>query len=228
MKSINQIFMEKIKIGDFMKYFRISFRSIFFYIFITIVYKVMGKREIGELSIIDLIVSLFIAELVAISIENYKDSILVSVVPIMILVLLQIITSHLSLNHKKIRDILDGKPSVMIKNGVINFQEMKKQRYNIDDLLSQLREAGVKSIEEVDYAILETNGKLSVFEKTKKNKDYPLAIILDGKIEEEVLKEIEKDKEWLNLKLKEKNILLENIVYAFYQKKQLYIIEKEQ
>ena len=75
---------------------------------------------------------------------------------------------------------------------------------------------------------METNGKLSVFEKTKKNKDYPLAIILDGKIEEEVLKEIEKDKEWLNLKLKEKNILLENIVYAFYQKKQLYIIEKEQ
>ena len=208
-----------------MKYLRISIRSIFFYAFITIVYKVMGKREIGELSIIDLIVSLFIAELVAISIENHKESILVSVVPIIILVLLQIFTSHLSLNHKKIRDLLDGKPSVMIKNGEVNFKEMKKQRYNVDDLLAQLREAGVRSINEVDFAILETNGKLSVFQKTKKNRDYPLAVILDGKIEEDVLKEIHKDKEWLNKKLEEQNILLENIFYAFYQNKQLYIIE---
>ena len=210
-----------------MKYLRISLRSIFFYGFITIVYKVMGKREIGELSIIDLIVSLFIAELVAISIENYKESILISVIPIIILVLLQIFTSHISLNHKKIRDILDGKPSVMIKNGEVNFQEMKRQRYNIDDLLAQLREAGVKSINEVDYAILETNGKLSVFQKTKKDKSFPLAIILDGRIEEDVLKEIKKDKEWLIKELKDKNIPLENIFYAFYQDKQLYIIEKE-
>ena len=80
---------------------RISYRSILFYIVITIVYRLMGKREIGELSIIDFIVSIFIAEMVAISIENYKSSIFLSLIPIIILVSLQILCSHISLNHKK-------------------------------------------------------------------------------------------------------------------------------
>ena len=144
-----------------MKYLIVSFRSIFFYTLITIVYRLMGKREIGELSIIDFIVSIFIAEMVAISIENYKSSIFLSIIPIAILVFLQILCSYLSLKNKKIRTLLDGEPSVIIEKGIINFKEMKKQRYNIDDLLTQLRGNSIKSIEEVDYAILETSGKLS-------------------------------------------------------------------
>ena len=104
----------------------------------------MGKREIGELSVIDLIVSLFIAELVAISIENYKESLFISLIPIIILVFLQCITSRISLKNKKVRDVIDGKPSVIINRGKINFKEMLKKRYNIDDILSQLRSQYIK------------------------------------------------------------------------------------
>lgn len=186
----------------------------------------MGKREIGELSIIDFIVSMFIANLAVISIENYKDSIWVSLIPIVSLVILQLISARVSLKHKGIRDLLDGKPSVIISRGKINFKEMKRLRYNIDDLLSQLRSESIKSILEVDYAILETNGKLSIFKK-EGDSTYPLALILDGTIEEDVLIEINKSKEWLLKRLEEQGVLLENIFYAFYQEKNLYIIEKE-
>ena len=186
----------------------------------------MGKREIGELSVIDFIVSLFIAELVAISIENYKESIFNSVFPIIILVGLQIITSKISLKSKKLRDLLDGKPSVIISRGKVNFKEMKRLRYNLDDLLSQLRGEAINSIAEVDYAILETNGKLSIFKKAD-NPPYPLPLIVNGEVEEDVLIEIYKSRHWLEKELENKHVLLENIFYGFYQNDNLYIIEKD-
>ena len=185
----------------------------------------MGKREIGELSVIDFIVSIFIAEVVAISIENYNNSILISLIPIAVLVFLQLFFSKISINSKKTRDIIDGNYSVIINRGIINFKEMKKQRYNIDDLLTQLRNQSIKSIEEVDYAILETNGKLSVFKKSDDpNSTYPLPLIIDGIINNDVLKQINKDELWLNEELKKEKILLENIFYGFYKNKKLYII----
>ena len=209
-----------------MKYFIVSGRTIFFYGLIVVVYKWMGKREIGELSIVDFIVSLFIAELVAISIDDYQESFFISFIPIMILVFLQILTSHISFQHKKMRDVLDGKPSVIVNRGRVNFREMKRIRYNLDDLLCQLRGQSIKSLAEIDYAILETNGKLSVF-KNEKDHQYPLALILDGTIEEDVLFEIHKTKEWLMRELEKQNLLLENIFYGFYQDNHLFIIEKD-
>ena len=104
MRCIFKKYMFKIIRVNNLKYFVISFRSVFFYIIVVCVYKIMGKREIGELSVIDLIVSLFIAELVAISIENYKESLFISLIPIIILVFLQCITSRISLKNKKVRD----------------------------------------------------------------------------------------------------------------------------
>lgn len=211
-----------------MKYFIIFYRSVFFYILITVVYRIMGKREIGELSIMDFIVSIFIAEMVAISIENYEASILVSLIPISILVFLEIVMSYLSLGNKKIRRAVDGEPSVIINRGVIDLEEMKKQRYNLDDLLLQLREKSIKSIEEVDYAILETSGKLSIFKrKDDPNRNYPLPLIIDGKVDKDVLIQINKSDEWLEEQLEKENIILKNIFYGFYQNKKLYIIEQD-
>lgn len=210
-----------------MKYFIILFRSIFFYTLITIIYRLMGKREIGELSIMDFIVSIFITDMVVMSIENYNESILISLIPIIVLTLIQMIFSYLSLKSKSVKDIVDGKPSVIINKGKVNFEEMAKQRYNIDDLLSQLRESSVKSIDEVDYAILETNGKLSIFlTQDDKKRTYPLPLILDGNIEIETLKQIGKNKFWLDKELKKQGIRLEDIFYCFYRSKKLYIIEK--
>lgn len=188
----------------------------------------MGKREVGQLSITDLIVSLLIAELTVISIENYDKSILYSLIPIIILVLLQCILAYISLKKPKFRIFLDGNPSLIIKNGKINYNEMLKQRYNLDDLLTQLRAKSIKSIEEVDYAILETSGKLSIFKSSDdKNHTYPLPVIIDGKIQDDVLIQINKSRDWLEDSLKKEGYLLEDIFYGFYRNKKLFLIKNE-
>ena len=211
-----------------MRYLLVFGKSLFFYILITIVYRVMGKREIGELSIMDFIVSIFIAELAAISIENYNDNMFLSIIPIGVLVGLQIITSKISLKSEKVRSVIDGNPSVIINRGKINFEEMLKQRYNLDDLLTQLRAKSIKSIEEVDYAILETSGKLSIFKREDdKNRTYPLPVIIDGKVQEDVLVQIKKSKSWLEENLKREGYLLEDIFYGFYRNKRLFLIRNE-
>lgn len=205
----------------------IIFRTIFFYLIVVISYKIMGKREVGELGVFDFIISMLISQLIAISIENYKDPIWFVLVPACILVLFQILFAKLSLKSNKFRDILDGKESIIISNGKLNFNEMTHQKYNLNDLLLQLRDKGVRSIEEVDYAILETNGKLSVFKKNDENNNiFPLPLILDGVIEENNLKYINKSRKWLKSVIKSKNISIENIFYAFYMNKEVFIIKK--
>lgn len=211
-----------------MEYVVVIIRSILFYIIITLAYRFMGKREVGELSVMDFIVSLFIAELAAISIENYKDDMLLSILPIVTLVLIQLCVAYVSLKVTGVRKTVDGEVSVIINRGKINFEEMLKQRYNLDDLLTQLRSQSIKSIEEVDYAILETSGKLSVFKRDDDpDRTYPLPVILDGKVQEDVLIQIRKDINWLNRKLDEENFKLEDIFYGFYQKNRLFLIKRE-
>ena len=204
------------------------FRCLVFYIIIAISYRVMGKREVGELSIMDFIVSIFLAQLASISIENLDDNIFISMGPILLLVLVQLILAKLSYKNSKVRNILDGDVSVIINRGKINFEEMLKQRYNLDDLLSQLRDKEIKSIEEVDYAILETSGKLSVFKKSDdKSSVYPLPVIIDGVVQEDVLMQIKKDKDWLDKMIRKEGYELEDIFYGFYRKNNLYLIKNE-
>ena len=206
----------------------IIFRTVLFYFLVVIAYKIMGKREVGELGVFDFIISMLISQLIAICIENYKDPIWFVIVPTLILVLFQIVFSFLSLKSNKFRDILDGKESVIISNGKLNFSEMKKQKYNLNDLLLQLRDKGIRTIEEVDYAILETNGKLSVFQKQDDNNNvFPLPLVLDGVIEENNLKFINKTRKWLNNELSKKKINLDNIFYAFYKDDEICVIENE-
>ena len=217
-----------ILIGDMMKYLLVFGKSLFFYLLITVVYRIMGKREIGELSIMDFIVSIFIAELAAISIENYNDNMFLSIIPIAVLVVLRIFSAKLSLKSENVRSLIDGNPSVIINRGKVNFEEMLKQRYNLDDLLTQLRAKSIKSIEEVDYAILETSGKLSIFKREDdKNHTYPLPVIIDGKIQEDVLIQIGKDKKWIEESLKKEEYLLDDIFYGFYRNKRLFLIRNE-
>ena len=212
-----------------MDYIKIIFRMSFFYFFILIIYRMMGKREVGQLGIIDLIVSILIAELVVVSVEDLNISILYSLVPVMCLVVLQMILAYSSLKSPKIRELLDGTPSFIIKYGKINYNEMIKQRYNLDDLLVQLREKGYRNIEDVEYAILENNGTLSVFEYDKKvankNSPLPMAVILDGKIQYETLREMQRDDSFIYKLLDSKKIELKDIFYAFYKDKSIFVIK---
>lgn len=205
-----------------MDFFSVIVKTFILYFFIMLVYRILGKKELGQLSIVDLIVSILIAELAAISISS-KTSIWYSISPILVIMILQLILSYITMKSNKFRNFIEGVPSVIIKDGKIKFKEMYNIRYNLDDLISQLREQGIRSIEEVRYAVLENNGKLSVFTD---GQDYPMPIILDGIIDINVLKEINKSKSWINKILKEKKLSLEDVFYAFYTNNKLFIIKR--
>ena len=213
-----------------MSLFLIFVRTVFFYFFIFIVYRLMGKREVGQLGIIDLIVSILISELAIISIENYDNNILYSVIPIMTLLLLQVSLAFLTLKLPKLRILLDGNPSIIIRDGKVNYKEMVKQKYNLDDLMIQLREKGYRSIEEVEYAILENNGTLSIFSypKVRRKTPLPLPVILDGEIQRSTLKILNKDEAWVYKVLEKKKLSLDEVFYAFYKDNNIFIIRDDE
>ena len=203
----------------------IIFRTFFYYILFLVLFKVMGKREIGELGVNDLLVSFLFIEFATLAISNYKEPLLVTLIPTLIIVFLQVIVSFLSLKSIKIRNLVDSSPSMIMKNGNINFKEMEKQRYNLEDLLTQVRNKGIKSLDEVEYAILENNGKLSIFLKDDKNV-YPMPLIIDGVINYQTLVDINKDKLWLMKILKNEHTSLDQVFYAFYKNNKCFIIKK--
>ena len=191
-----------IYLGDYMEIWQVLFRTAFFYFYVILCYRLMGKREIGQLGVIDLMVSILIAELIAISIENIKDSIILTIAPIALLVVLEIVLAFISIKSR--------------------------QRYSMDNLLLSLRQKEIKNIEDVEYAFLEPNGKLSIFKYNmfKIPSSYPMPLILDGSLQEKALKYIHKTKTWLEYTLNSKNIKVEDIFYCFYKNKKLYIIKR--
>jgi len=203
------------------------FRTVFFYFVVVIAYRLMGKRELSQLQVIDFIVSILMAELIAISIENINDPIYLALIPIVALVIIEIVLAKISLKSKKINDIMSGKPSLIILNGKLNFKELVKCRYSLDNILVELRQNSIKSISDVEYAFLETNGKLSVFKYNflKTKSDYPMPIIIEGNIDNNTLKYINKSKIWVLNELRKRKVKLENVFYAFYKNSKLYIIK---
>ena len=214
--------------GDNMDFLIITFKTFVIYFLVALIFRIMGKREVGQLGTFDLVVFILIAELVAISIEN-KNNFFLNLIPVLILVILQVVISKLSLKSVKFRKFIDGTPTIIIKKGIIDFKNMVEQRYSLDDLLLQLREKDVSDISEVDYAILEINGKLSVFKKKDNNRNtFPLPIIIDGKVDFDNLYSIKKSNSWLLNTLINKNIKVEDVFYSFYQNNELYIIKNSE
>ena len=213
-----------------MELLQVTFRTAFFYFFVLLCYRIMGKREVGQLGIIDLIVSILIAELIAISIENIKDSIFLTIIPIIVLVMLEVLLAFISIKSRKVRVFFDGKPSLIICNGKINYHEMVKQRYSLDNLLLSLRQNSIKNIDDVEYAFLETNGKLSIFKYNffKTSSSYPMPLIIDGSIQKKALKYIHKNISWLEYSLNSKGLSVKDIFYCFYKNKKIFIIKKNE
>ncbi len=183
----------------------LTFRTVVLYFIIFILFRLMGKREIGELSILDLVVFIMMAEIAVLAIENLDDHLLHTIIPILVLTLIQVIFAYLSLKNQKIRRLLDGKPTIIIDRGKIDEHAMRTQRYNYDDLMTQLRDKNVERIGDVSYAILEPTGKLSVFTKDGPNKMIELPLIVDGMVQKEQLEKIGKDREWLEQKLEKED-----------------------
>ncbi len=206
-------------------YYIIALKTFILYFYIIICYRIMGKKEVGQLSIIDLIVSILIAELAAMSIEETDRSIFISLLPIAVLVIIQIMLSYISLKSNSFKKFIDGNPQVIINKGKVNFKQMQKTRYSLDDLISQLREKGIKNLNDVNYAVLENNGKLSIFTD---NNIYPMPIIVDGVIDIDTIRNMNKDLKWVYRILNKNNIRLEDVFYAFYTKEKTFIIKKNE
>ncbi|MCM3710791.1 DUF421 domain-containing protein [Sporosarcina luteola] len=199
----------------------IGFRTIFLYVFILIILRMMGKREVGELSVIDIVVFVIMAEVVAVALESPDKKLSHSIFPVLLLLGIQLLTSFLSLKSKKFRDVVDGDPTLIIEDGVIQEEEMRKQRYNLDDLFQQLREQQIGSIKDVSYAYLEPSGNLSVF--THENTQPVLALISDGVIQSRHVKMVGKSEDWLVQELKEQGVVdVGQVFYCSLEKGKLY------
>ena len=197
-------------------------RTFILYWLILVIFRLMGKREVGELSIFDLVVFLLIAEIAGFSLDDPRSDFFMAIVPMVILLIIQVSVSYLTMKYKRFRDVMESNAALIIKNGVIMEKEMRKQRYNLDDLLQQLREQQVGSIQSVETAFLEPSGNLSVFKKEEEQYVYPL--ILDGDIQQNHLRMIGKNEKWLREELEKKLVLnVENIFYCSYENDELYI-----
>jgi len=194
------------------------FRVVILYILAIVVMRIMGKREIGQMQPFELALTFIISELLVMPMENTGVPLINGIISVFTITFSQLLFSYLTLKSEKLQELMSGKPTVMLKNGELNEKHLRDQNYNITELLEQLRLNGVDKITDVEYAVLETNGQLSVILKPEKRpvtvedmniqKEYegiPVDVILDGKIisenlsranvtEKEVRKEISKNK----------------------------------
>ncbi len=206
----------------------IFLRTILTYFVVFLVMRLMGKREIGKLTIFDLVISVMIAEIAVLMIEDTQRPVTEGMLPIVVLMLLQIGFAVLTLRSRKLRLLFDGKPSIMIENGKLNRDEMKKQRYNLDDLLVQLRDKEAIRLADVEFAVLETNGKLSVIRKEQEQphsakssksegtpvsfppgyrfEDLPVPLVMDGEVQEENLQLLGRNRFWLKKELRKHGV----------------------
>ncbi|NMM61503.1 DUF421 domain-containing protein [Clostridium sp. P21] len=199
--------------------FTVLIRTAILYFLVIISMRLMGKKQIGELQPFELAVTIMISELASFAIQDTRIPIIHGVIAIITLLLIQTFLSVLELKSEKIRLLLNGKPSILINNGKIDIKELKRQQFNINDLMEELRLQGYYNLDDVHYVILETSGQVSVIPKTDlapatkgdlkvpfKQDTIPITLILDGSINHDNLKILNKDETWLNEKLKKLNI----------------------
>jgi uncharacterized membrane protein YcaP (DUF421 family) len=203
------------------------YRTIFVYFLVLVVIRAMGKREIGQLSPFDFVVAIIIAELAVIPLESRDLPLWHSILPLVILGLLEVIVSYATLFSHTLRGLICGHPQIIIKNGVLLRKEMRKARYNLDELLAHLREKGIFDPANVEFAVLETSGKLSVIEKSQHRpvtpadlgiptsyEGLPTVLVMDGNIMKKDLKSINLDEKWLCDVLKEQGLSPSNVLLA--------------
>lgn len=194
-------------------------RTLILYSFVVIFMRIMGKRQIGQLQPFELVVTLMLSELAAIPMQNTGIPLINGIVPILTLVVAQIVLSYVSLKSERVRGVICGTPSVLIENGKIVEPELQRLRYNLSDLLEQLRAKNVPNISDVEFAILETSGQLSVIPKPQRRPlipddinlptDYegiPYTVIMDGHVIHKNLTKMNLDIPWLDEELKKAGI----------------------
>ena len=185
-------------------------RSIILYVLVLVVMRLMGKREIGQLQPFELAIAIMIADLATIPMSEIGIPIINGIIPILGLLVMHLTISYINLKSVKLRGLICGKPSILIYRGKINEDIMIKERFTINELQERLRTNNISSISDVEYAILETSGQISVIEKPNKRNTKPedfnimpeyegmsYDLVIDGVIMYENLKILNKDYKWL-------------------------------
>lgn len=202
----------------------IIYRTIMLYIIIIIAFKMMGKRQVGELQPSELVITIMVSNIAALPIENMNIPLLSGIFPILILVSFEIIFSFICLKKPKFRKMITGSPAILILDGKIQQQNLLNLRFTLEDLIEELRLKDVFDISEVDSCIIETNGKISVYKKQEKDvvtkedlqiepstKKPSFPIIVDGEINKINLGYCNLTEKWLNNIIEEKQIDIKNI-----------------
>ncbi|MEE0859183.1 MAG: DUF421 domain-containing protein [Acutalibacteraceae bacterium] len=199
-------------------------RTLILYILVLVMVRVMGKRQISELQTSELVVTLLISNIAVIPMQDTSLPLLSGAVPILLLVACEIILSFGMLKNAKFRRIICGKPQIIISNGIIDQKKMKLLRISTEDLSEQLRQAGAFALEDVKYAIVETNGKLSVMKKPQKDtvtaeqmnisnpkNTFEVVVISDGEIAKNSMKFAGVTDDWLDKTLKKAEIDVKDV-----------------
>lgn len=216
-------------------------RTLILYLIVLVMIRIMGKRQISELQTSELVVTLLISNIAVIPMQDTSLPLLSGVVPILLLVGCEIILSWLMLKNSNFRALVCGKPQIIISNGTVNQKKMKLLRISTEDLMEQLRQAGVFAIGDVKYAILETNGKLSVLKKPEKetvtaqqmnienfDDEFEVVVISDGEIAEGSMNVCGVTKSWINKILKKNEIDIKDVFIMTANSEHSYnIIKKE-
>lgn len=213
--------MIRIIVGVAMEWLMIVFRMLIIYVLLIISLRVLGKREVGELSIFDLVIILIIADIASIGIDNpnfrYE-----SYLCVVSLVVFQRIISMVSMRYARMRTVMDGTSRIIVLDGKLNIQNMKKERYNVDDLISQMRLEHIMNIDEIKLAILETNGTLSIFRNSQFDK-VVLPLVTSGLIQDEALVVFEVSKADVEKWFRKLKLDLKEILYCSISKQGLLI-----
>lgn len=200
--------------------------ALFFYIAIIISYKIMGKREISELSIFDFVMNLIIADIVATGIVE-ETFWLDSFASLVALVTLQLMMAKFQLKNPKMRKMMNGESSMIIKNGQINYDELTQLRMQLDELMMLLRQSSVTNIEEILYAIMEANGRLSIYEKRLPPQTFPLPFVISGEVKPYALENADLHSDWLYHQFQKHDMTInEEIKFVFYEENYLIVHTK--
>lgn len=183
--------------------FVLIIRTLILYGLVVMSMRIMGKRQIGELQPSELVVAIMISDLAAVPMQTIDIPLFTGIIPVLTLLVAEVIMSFISLKSKKARKYITGEPSIIIYKGHINEKELEKARFTLNDLMEELRLSGNPDISQVDMAILETNGEISVIEKDKDGmSEFPYILISDGEINKTELKRAGKTEEWLKKRIK--------------------------
>ena len=207
-------------------------RTLVIYFVVVVSMRVMGKRQIGEMQPSELVIAIMISDLASVPMQTIDIPLVAGIIPVLTLIVAEIIMSYAGLKSRFLRRIITGEPSIIIYDGHVNEKELRKLRFNINDLQEQLRINNTPNIADVEVAVLETNGQLSVIPKKDarnvtvrdlKIKDavterLPCMLISDGTLIKTELKRSGKTEEWLNKELKKRKALIKDIFIASYDK----------